>query len=237
MLIMVGAFMWDLKHDYDMLDDGDDCLLIIEEADLPWVQANCFNAFREFGMTIKVESLATTPEQVEWCQSQPIHLGGDRWKFVRNWQKVLSCDLAGTKWLGAMHCRARLLQTIGLCELVLNQGVPVLQEYALALLRNAGDAKPLSPTATTLWHRVRHEIKALNLKQITKVNPAEITVEARVSFEEAFGVDVTMQLHMEEALRAWTFEIDGDRRESLHFDLQRWESRRMSRPEEATFWV
>ena len=70
MILMVSAFMDGRK--YDMLDDGDDGLLIVEEDEYAWVCQNAEPAFLNFGMEIKVENVARSLEEVEWCQSNPI---------------------------------------------------------------------------------------------------------------------------------------------------------------------
>jgi hypothetical protein len=58
MVLMVSTFM--RGHRYDILDDGDDCLLICESGLLPWVLENVQDTFLQFGMEIKVEKVAHT---------------------------------------------------------------------------------------------------------------------------------------------------------------------------------
>lgn len=233
MLIMVSAFMTRGGMDYDVFDDGDDCLLIVEEEHLGWVTANCHAEFLEFGMEIKVEGIATRLEEVEWCQSKPLEYAPGKWKFVRDWRKVLSHDLVGSKWLGNAHCRPRLLHTIGVCELVLNMGVPILQEYSLALIRNARGAKCLSFDRSPLWHRVKHEIKLFGKRRAELLHPKPVTDEARVSFSMAFGVDVEEQLMWEELLRSWSFTCGNNEVTQPFFDVAAWCETRLDRPERA----
>jgi hypothetical protein len=235
MLIMVGAFMSEIGCQWDILDDGDDCLVIVDRCSRARVLAECAPAFLSFGMTIKVEAVVDHIEDVEWCQSKPVEYAPQKFKFVRDWTKVVSQDLVGTKWLGASHCRPRLLQTIGLCELILNMGVPILQEYSIALIRNAHGAQPLGLDQSPLWHRVKHEARLFGRKHLTKLAPQPITDEARLSFQRAFGVSVTDQLLIESSLKSWTFPCVGDKHFEHHFDVQLWSSVRVDRCE-ATFF-
>jgi hypothetical protein len=206
MIIMVATFME--GRVYDILDDGDDCLLIIERGDLPWVLDNVHKTFLTYGMEIKIEKIAYTLEEVEWCQCRPIRVSHDKVKFIRNPYKVFSTALCGTKYFTQEGARRKLINTIGMSELVLNLGVPVLQEYAQALMRNAETTKSFSlDHLESYFHRLKRELKALNLKHLVRVNPIPITHEARVSFHKAYGMSPAVQLDTEEFLRSWSFNI------------------------------
>lgn len=201
-----------LKSHWDMLDDGDDCLLIIEREDLETVLENVHEHFLTFGQEIKVENQTDVFERIIWCQSSPINCAGNGWKFVRNPWKVMMNALGGTKWTAMPRwLRASMINTIGAAELVLNLGVPVLQEYALALMRNSGTDTILDERyADVLSLRVKRELKSLSDVMLSRYDPKPITDEARMSFLIAFGVSLAEQAWMEQWLRSWTFSFSGD---------------------------
>jgi hypothetical protein len=221
MVLMVSTFMRGRK--YDILDDGDDCLLVVEHYDAQWVKENVHAAFLEYGMEIKIENVAHSLEEVEWCQCKPIEYAPGEHKFVRNPRKVFAA-LGGAKYLEpSRKARARLVNTIGLCELVLNLGVPVLQEYALALMRNAGtDAVLQFDEVDSMYYRVHRELRALNMKQLRKRDPQPVTDEARLSYMRAFGVSVQDQLAQEAWLRSWRFSLLGDDFLAEDMDVSTW---------------
>lgn len=208
MVVMVSTFMRGRK--YDILDDGDDCLVILESGDLPWLQKEIGPAFLEFGHEIKVENVAAIPEGVQWCQSRPVQYKPGKWKFVRNVWKVLGSSLIGSKYFTSTGARAKLVNTIGMAELVLNLGIPVLQEYALALMRNAATDEFIDfQEADPMYYRVHRELSRMNLKQLTRLDPAPITRVARESFWLAFGIEPSRQIQLEDRIRSWRFSLEG----------------------------
>lgn len=102
-----------------------------------------------------------------------------------------------------MHARAvdPVLHQIGQCELAVNMGVPVLQAYALAMLRNAKRAWTNKPTYTGRLQKAIREYKSHD----GDIRPLPITVEARLSFEEAFGMPLWEQLWYERLFETVTF--------------------------------
>lgn len=205
MIAMVVGAMEQLEIEYDILDDGDDCLLIVEAESLQMVLDALPRLMLECGHELKIEHVADTLADVEWCQSKPI-FDGARWKFVRNPWKVMSCALVGTRWLGADPMfRLHYLAGIAQCELVLNAGVPVLQEYAKALLRNSKGVLPKFDQNSGEWWRYVRELRHRG--------PVDITADARTSFAQAFGISADQQQHYEAILQKWNFECGPDHEE------------------------
>lgn len=207
MVLMVATAME--GHDYDMLDDGDDCLIMIEESELSWVLENVPTMFREFGMLVKIENIARRLEDVEWCQAHPVETKAG-WKFVRDPSKIFSTALCGVKYTDSLKSRARLVKSVGMCELMLNQGVPLLQEYAKMLIRSSGAAKPLSFQSTdSLYYRVERELSYRSYKKLGEVPTLPITPLARRSFHAAFGIEPLEQIYIENKFRATTLNLVG----------------------------
>lgn len=209
MVLMVSTFMNGKK--YDILDDGDDCLLIVEEEQLPWVLENVGPTFLSFGHEIKIENVARTMEEVEWCQCRPVQVAPGEWNFIRKPEKIMSCATSGSKYTGSIKSRQKLINSIGMAELVLNHGVPVIQEYAWALIRNANTDKMINLDATdSMYYRLHREMRFLKMKTLTKLQPRPITMQARLSYYKAFGVGITEQIEQEKFLRSWRFNFGPD---------------------------
>jgi hypothetical protein len=194
MVLLVSSYMCKLGIKWDILDDGDDCLLIVEQADrrrvdgLPQYYLDC-------GMKLKIENETTVFEHIEWCQCRPVEYMPGKFKFVRNPFKVVSQALGGPKWYTSKRGRRKLIKSIGMAELALNSGIPVVQSYAQCLIRNAGDAGLISGQhMEKLYYRLRYEAGGLSL-QGAVARP--ITNLARVSLAKAWGISVAEQLDLE----------------------------------------
>jgi len=197
MIIMViTAFMYIFKIKFDILDDGDDCLVIIEEEDLDLVLRDLPNIFKSFGHDLKIDGVAKEIEKISWCQSSPVLMNQGYYKFVRDPIKTMSCDLVSSSFINTdpkVHIRA-----VGMCELALNSGVPVLQAYANSLLRNAPGLNPVFSFQSSLYLRARREISEVN-----EAKSRIISIETRISFEKAFNISVQRQIEMEKHLDLW----------------------------------
>jgi len=244
MITMVSCIMKGMK--YDILDDGDDCLLIIEKELEPWCQENLYEAFLEFGMEIKLENIAYDIENVEWCQAHPVEYAPGKYKFVRDPIKVLSNGLGGVKYLDSERARLKLAMTTGMGEMVLNLGIPVLQSYAMAVTRNAqgerpGLAKRVHRYANSkrrardrmdhidlqasdpMYFRIRRELRAMGHRQLVRLDPQPITDGARMSFYKAFGIAPWEQLQMEKFFDSWEFSMDGSQEIQGDYDVSSWQ--------------
>jgi hypothetical protein len=214
-VIMAGAFFMVMKRahgirQWDIFADGDDVLLIVEQRDVARVMVWLPVVYREFGMVMKVDQPVYRLEEVSFCQGHPVEYAPGKYKFVRNPWKVLSTALSGSKYFDAsLKARARLVHTIGCAELVLNLGIPVLQEYALALIRVSGtDALLELSECDALYFRLHRELRALGMTMLERHAPQVINSTARLSFFYAFGITEANQLEIERSLSEWTFELD-----------------------------
>jgi hypothetical protein len=139
-----------------------------------------------------------------------------------------------------------------MAEMVLNLGVPVMQSYAMALMRNASGGPSLThllrqrgaarrrgvradhidlTAADPMYFRVNRELRAMNLKQLERLNPQPITDTARMSFARAFGITAEEQLEMEQFLDSWTFPITGCQDLQADYDVTSWSLSTASTPE------
>jgi len=214
---------------YQLIDDGDDCVILVERARKDVVFPLDGRLFylhcSGLGMNIKVESHITSIEETSWCQSSPV-LTPAGYKFIRNPAKVISGALVSPKWpqMKSAKSRAKLCNTIGMCEAILNLGIPMLQSFACALIRNSGTAATLRTfdQGEQLIYRVRNELRVSVLKRLPSVKPAEISMETRLSFAKAFGYDVDAQLYYERSFDAWRFSLEEPLELPDHMEVHQW---------------
>jgi hypothetical protein len=222
MIIMVGTYME--GHKYDMLDDGDDCLLLVEETDFPWVENTLRKEFLAYGMNMRIDNVARSLEDIEWCQTRPVLLD-EEWRFIRNPIRTISHALTNQKYhQSKTKDRAAYVNTVGLGELCINQGVPILQSYAMALIRNSKTTEVFEFTESDSWYyKLKYELE-FTQKSLNKHAPKKISDIARISFCNAFGIAPALQVIYERLLETWEFPIEGNEPIAFHFDTQAWQS-------------
>lgn len=183
-----------------VVDDGDDCLMFINKWDEKKFENNISQYFKEFGMDIKLENKAYSPEQVVFCQSRMV---GDR--MVRNWVKVLSHGTAGVKHWNDPKLVRPMMTSVGMCELACNPGVPVLQNYASALVRNGkGERQKRLDVDHGVLVRALHEVGSIDAIFQARTQP--ITMSSRIAFEQAFGISPLDQQLLEYRLDNWVVD-------------------------------
>jgi hypothetical protein len=191
---LVWTYMSELGiSKYELMNDGDDCVLIIESHQLhrlnqlqPW--------FRDFGYNMTMEPPETELEKVEFCQCRPIY-DGQHWVMVRDPRVSLAKDLITFKSLTNAGDFDFLRTAIADCGISLTQGIPILEEYYSALKRGAKVKKRRYQDYSTGMQFMAH---GMDRKEKT------VTVEARVSFYMAFGYTPEQQVAIENHYRAMT---------------------------------
>jgi hypothetical protein len=206
MCLMVKAAMQRLGIlKWDCLDDGDDCLIIVETAE-EWKLRRLGEVYLEFGQEIKLENRATHIEDVKFCQSQCIRVNG-KWRFIREWRRCLSGDSSGVKFWGDPNIAPHMAYTIGCANLALYPGVPVLQEHGLALKRiGSGTLRVDLAAQTDAARRFGRDIGANWTEVLQSAAAVPISSESRMDFERAFGLSVDDQLRVESKLRDWRLD-------------------------------
>ena len=220
MIIMLIAFMNYVLyiHKWDCLDDGDDVLLITERSDSNRVIELVQPEFLNFGHEMKIESIASNIYEVEFCQSQVVQYLPGKFKFVRNWRAVIAKGLCGIRNWSSITYRLRVIRAIGECELILNRHVPILQAWALAVLRNVGRTDDLKYAPEYLLIRTQRE------KEFSKdiIENPEIDLIARQTFHLAFGVTPERQVELEALLDRWSFDPTADTPPQFDIDVDHW---------------
>jgi hypothetical protein len=168
--------------------DGDDSVVMVESADEQrLIPVSTYMPL--LGMETKVER-ATEFEHVEFCQSRPVCVSS-HWRMVRNPQRVLGRAGWTTYPVQSRTFARRLLKSIGLCELACGSGVPVIQSFALELMRLGSGP---------MW-RQYDRLNAARLEgKLSKILPSPITMDTRLSFEEAWNITVAEQISIEKSM-------------------------------------
>lgn len=201
-LIMCGAvysymdFLGIPLRDFALINDGDDCVLIVHSEDARIVCDKLPAFFAKIGLIMKVEHPVYKMEDIAFCQTHPV-FDGHQWRCVRNFPECMSKDATVLKDITHPEVYPRYFRAIGDCGLALTCGMPVLQEYYEALRRSAKGTPLTDPVFETGMARLAYGLSPKYLS---------ITVEARVSFYNAFGVLPDVQIELEEQFRVMKLE-------------------------------
>jgi len=172
----------------DLINDGDDCVIICEKSDM-YKFDQLANWFYRAGFIIVIEPPVYVFEQIEFCQSQPVFDSDGGYTMVRKPRLSISKDAVALKPLDNLFIKRMWMAAIGDGGLALTSGIPVLQEYYSMYKRNSCGAKPLhDPTMDGGFFRLSMGMK----RSITP--PSD---QSRLSFWLAFGITPQEQLALE----------------------------------------
>jgi hypothetical protein len=198
-LVECVSAMRELGVPYDILVDGDNALLFVKTGDLSHVVQNFAPLVeRSSGHEVKLEAPTTTIERIRFGGAAPIFLGPRLgWSMVRDWVRVLSGAFSSHVHLNEPKFAKRWMYGVARCELSVARGVPILQEWAVKAIQALRTGKKLKEDffldyfAQGAWFADEGAATV-------------VTLDARISFEKAFGVDVDSQLRFERG-----FNFDG----------------------------
>lgn len=187
---------------WDLLDDGDDCLLFIEKCQEPALDG-LKGVFAQFGHELKLENRASSIHEINFCQTKLVLVDGVP-TMIRNWRKVLSQSACGTRHWGDSKLVRGMLNAVGLCELAMGRGVPIMQQFAMQLIRN-GDGSIPKAFADDEYEYIKMQ-QELKGRPISSLKPRDVSWSTRVSFHEAFGIDPLDQIDIEQQIRTWLID-------------------------------
>lgn len=176
-----------------VLDAGDDCVLMGEREDIGMLVPVLQPWFLQLGLIMKVEPLVDVLEQISFCQTNPVY-DGRSWRMVRDPRVTLTKDVT-ILYQRHLADLTNYAISVGKCGLSLTGGLPVLQDYYVAL-------GALKPPLTTGVDPLLAATGFFRLAEGMRESYRMVTDEARVSFWRAFGIVPDLQIALEEHYRA-----------------------------------
>jgi len=173
---------------FEFYDDGDDSVLIVERRDVVGAANAVPDFFLAHGFNMKMGAPQDVFERIEFCQTQPVW-DGERWTMVRDPRVALAKDSVSTLPCDTPLILRRWLQAVSECGEAIAGGLPVwntfYQRYRmLAAGAKAGRFPDLESGMFILSKGMRRRFRLP-------------TVESRVSFFRAFGIEPYHQELME----------------------------------------
>jgi hypothetical protein len=177
-----------LLHQIKLLNDGDDCVIIMDRKNLDKFQFGLQEWFLEMGITMEYDGIYTSLEEIEFCQSHPVRFG-DEYRLCPRPTKRLYSDLISTKPLCFPKVYEYILGAVAGCGLACSSGSPIFQSFYQWLGRGA---TPWIPGQGSHYYKFRQElVDGLAFKA------REPTMEERISFYFAFDITPIEQVTVE----------------------------------------
>lgn len=191
MCAMVYTYAAERNVSINLANNGDDCVVFMEQEDLEGFMVGMNEWFSELGFRLTSEPPAYNFEAIEFCQMHPV-LIGDEWRMVRTPKVAFEKDTMCTLTVSDDEYLA-WLAGVSECGLATASGVPVMQEFYLCLSRAAGGR--VAPERLVEYTGMKHLSRGM-LSRVVPVDDA-----SRFSFWLAFGVDPDTQVAIERDLQ------------------------------------
>jgi hypothetical protein len=193
MCTMLHAYLKTKDFRCRLINDGDDCVLVTESANVDRF-GDLASYFGELGMVMKVEEPVRCFEEIVFCQSQPIAVGGS-YRMVRDPHTTVAKDLVSVKRIFNSTDWVTQRKAISDCGLALAGDMPIFWR----LYTKLGDVE-LSKRARRYLKNKPFETGADYLARGMAQKCVEPSVETRLSFFLAFGITIEQQIDIEKQI-------------------------------------
>lgn len=204
MTMLWATFQRETALRFHLLNDGDDSCIICSRSTAKKIVKKVEEWFLEFGITMKVEGVFNTIEEITFCQARPVW-NGSNYYLCPNPNKRCFSDIVSIKDMSGTNFNKQL-GAIAACGLACNGDTPVLR----SLYKKIGCGVDMFiPDKSHHLYKFRQEL-------IDGLQPryGEPTLAHRASFERAFNISPAEQLLLEkfyEDLPALTPKLVKDR--------------------------
>lgn len=196
---IVIAYCWHAGLKFRLANNGDDCVLFVERSDLGLLDG-LDQWFLDFGFTLTREDPAFILEHVEFCQAHPVCIGGF-YRMVRDIRTAPSKDVVSLLGWDTPSDIAAWAHAISSCGLSLTSGVPVWEEFYMALNR-IGEQRQAA---------IEHVAESGMSYMSKGVRKCGLDDGARYSFYLAFGILPDLQEALEDWYRHSQISCDSPR--------------------------
>jgi hypothetical protein len=199
--IIMCAMMWTWAKSVGvpikLVNNGDDCVAIMEQEHLIAFTDGLENKFLKWGFRMTVEEPVYEFNQIEFCQMRPI-FNGERYVMVRNIRTALGKDVLCTLPLTSESVARKWLGAVGECGLALCSGIPVLQSFYEAFIRNG-----VKPGKLVNCMQIQSGMRMMRGEMESK--RMEVSDRARLEVFIAWGITPDEQRALEEHFNKWSF--------------------------------
>lgn len=200
--LLMSAMVWSYCEQRDikakLINDGDDCVVFMEQRSLESFQDGLDMWFTQMGFTMKVEAPVYKLEHVEFCQCHPVWTP-EGYVMIRNIRQSLGKDCTSIKPLDTEGIFRKWCGEVGDCGMSLTGGIPVVSEFYKLLQRTSKGQRSLRLGYDPVFETgMRMMARGMDRQY------GEVHDFTRVSFYHAFDVQPDMQIQWELQYRLMT---------------------------------
>jgi len=210
MCSLIYAWSRERGVDLELMNNGDDCVVILEQSDLDRLLKGAAGWFADYGFRMAIEEPVCEFEQIDFCQSSPVMVDHVP-VMVRNVCACLRKDAMCLVPVNTPTVFKYWLKAVGDCGLSITSGVPVMQEFYSMFIRNGTEYS--EGFLRNLVKNTSHYERSGGLMAKSRV----VSEDTRCSFYYAFGILPEMQIELERLFAR--YEIDADVETLLHEDI------------------
>nr|WRQ65252.1 RNA-dependent RNA polymerase [Tolivirales sp.] len=180
MYTMLTSYLKQHNVKGSIMVNGDDSVVVIEARHLQ--KCKDLSIFKSFGFNMKFD-VKYEFEDVEFCQCKPVNTYYG-WTMARRPDRIIGRTGVRTRYVAKTKIKS-FVSTLGMCERASGWGVPIISEMATKMINLGGKISPsqLNPYMVTQYKYLKY--------------PPIVSMEARLSYERAWGVSVQDQLRLE----------------------------------------
>jgi len=179
---------------YDIVDAGDDIIVLVNDDDALKVERQVDSYFKQCGLSIKVETIAHSFEDIKFCQKRPF-----AGSMVRSFQRIASRAMVCPG--NYLYDMPTYLRSVFECELHLNHKVPITGH--LCKLMHEKALKAGGKFNQQVFDNYKKEqMIALRVNKIPEYIPE------RDHYSRVTGISPEMQLVNEDIITKFVEQID-----------------------------
>jgi len=207
MCAMVYVYAMHLGIKITLANNGDDCVVMMEQDDLTLFMRDLVVFFKQLGFTMKVETPVYDLEKVEFCQTHPVWTPTG-YIAVRNCPTGIAKDCVSTEPFTSVRMYKAWTRAVGEGGLSLTGGIPIYQEWYTSLIRSSdavfvGVNKHRGQARAYKFLRLK-ETGMWRLSSGMSLKYCDIHPQTRYSFWLAFGISPDQQIVAEDNYRKFT---------------------------------
>jgi len=188
---LVKAYCDAKNIQFELVNNGDDCVVIMQRSSL-----SCFNKgldewFLEMGFNMVVELPVYHIEHIRFCQAAPV-FDGECWVMVRDPHTSLAKDCVSLRSLSTESEYKQWIKAVGLAGGAMAGGIPVVAAFYQRLVDAGGDID-----LGGIYQSPQFETGMMMLARGMTRRGRIVTDDARLSFWRAFGITPDQQVDIE----------------------------------------
>lgn len=178
---------------FKIIDNGDDCVLIMEKKDLQKFKDFNITAWMlDFGFDVTIEREVYVMEQIKFCQTNPVLAADGVYMMIRDPRVAIPKDFISVDTFKTDSEYRTWRKSVADGGLVLNQNMPIFEHAYKAFSKNCSVS-----TKKTNSYRLDEGGMAWLTKGVGKRAHVEMTDESRYSFWKAFSIAPEEQIRWE----------------------------------------